>query len=170
MRNINSVIIHCSATENGKSVTVDTIRGWHEARGFTDIGYHFVIYTDGSVVPGRPVEQVGAHALHYNANSIGICLVGGVDSSKGKKTTEEKQNPGKYSDAQWNSLANLVHGFKLQYGIEDERVLGHRDTSPDLDHDGKIEPEEWIKLCPSFSVRDWLDAGMKPKEINLLKS
>lgn len=83
MRVINKIIIHCAATPEGKDYTVDQIRQWHttpkpNGNGWKDIGYHFVIYRDGSVHPGRPIEQIGAHTSGYNANSIGICYMGVV--------------------------------------------------------------------------------------------
>ena len=76
MRNINEIIIHCAATPEGKNFTVEQIRDWHvNGNGWRDIGYHFVIYLDGSVHKGRPIEEVGAHCRGHNANSIGICSV-----------------------------------------------------------------------------------------------
>ena len=87
MREINKIIIHCSATPEGQDFTVQQIRQWHttpkpKGNGWSDIGYHFVIYRDGSVHKGRPLEQIGAHTLGYNANSIGICYIGGCASDE----------------------------------------------------------------------------------------
>lgn len=151
MRHVNEIIIHCSATQNGKSVSVDTIRRWHKERGFKDIGYHYVIDVDGSISRGRKEAQVGAHALGHNSNSIGVCLVGGVGG-------KDRNNPGVYSEAQWKSLKEVVTDLMDRY--PNSVVMGHRDTSPDLDGDGEVEPSEWIKLCPSFDVRAWMDRGM----------
>lgn len=160
MRTIDSIIIHCSATPNGRPLSVDTIRSWHKDRGFEDIGYHYVILVDGSVANGRPVEQVGAHCLGWNARSIGICMVGGVAGPDAK-------NPGQYSPAQWSSLVRLIEDLRSKYSIN--IILGHRDTSPDKNKDGVVTSDEWIKLCPSFDVHEWLMNGMKPFEINVLK-
>ena len=79
MRDITKIIIHCSATPEGRITTVQDITKWHLARGFQTIGYHYVIYLDGSVHPGRPESVAGAHAKGHNSNSIGICYVGGMD-------------------------------------------------------------------------------------------
>lgn len=158
MRRIDRIVVHCSATPNGKHFDVDTIRSWHAERGFKDIGYHFVIYTDGSVVPGRPLEKIGAHALGYNESSVGVCLVGGVGGP-------DKLNPGQYTQAQWDGLAALVGS--LQQAFPGCILCGHRDLSPDLDGDGQIEPSEWIKLCPSFDVDGWYSSGMVPHEDNV---
>ena len=81
MRRIDKLIVHCSATPNDRDVTVDEIRDWHLARGWSDIGYHYVIYRNGTIAAGRPVEKVGAHCHGQNAESIGVCLVG-LDSFK----------------------------------------------------------------------------------------
>ena len=81
-RRIDKIIIHCSATPEGKDFTVDQIRQWHLDRGFSDVGYHYVIYRDGSVHRGRPETQVGAHTTGYNSYSIGICYIGGCAAKK----------------------------------------------------------------------------------------
>lgn len=77
MRKITEIIIHCAATPEGKDFTVQDIDRWHRQRGFKSIGYHFVIYRDGSIHKGRPLDQIGAHCTGHNANSIGICYIGG---------------------------------------------------------------------------------------------
>lgn len=89
MRKITEIIIHCSATPEGKDYTVEDINQWHKARGFKCIGYHYVIYRDGSIHNGRPIEQVGAHCQKHNANSIGICYIGGCDLT-GKKPKDTR--------------------------------------------------------------------------------
>lgn len=95
MRKINKIILHCTATPEGKDYTVAQIREWHvKGNGWKDIGYHYVIYRDGSIHEGRPVEQVGAHCKGYNANSIGVCYVGGItedNKPKDTRTTAQKE-------------------------------------------------------------------------------
>ena len=73
MRKISKIIIHCSATPEGKDFTVKDIDRCHRQRGFRSIGYHFVIYRDGTVHRGRDIEEVGAHCVGHNLSSIGIC-------------------------------------------------------------------------------------------------
>lgn len=80
MRHINEIIVHCSATPAGRDVTTDEIRRWHLRRGFRDVGYHFVVRLDGTIEVGRPLSMAGAHCIGHNANSIGVCYVGGCDS------------------------------------------------------------------------------------------
>jgi N-acetylmuramoyl-L-alanine amidase len=85
MRDIKEIIVHCSATPEGKDYTVATIREWHLARKFNDIGYHYVIYRDGSINKGRSEDIAGAHCTGHNSNSIGICYIGGMTADNKKE-------------------------------------------------------------------------------------
>jgi N-acetyl-anhydromuramyl-L-alanine amidase AmpD len=145
MRIINHLVIHCSATEQWREVSVDEIRQWHLKRGFNDIGYHFVIDLNGIVHKGRPVETIGAHAQGYNANSIGICYVGGL--ARGTHEPMDTRTP-----KQKESLINLTETLKNIFGIT--RIDGHRDLSVDFNGDGVITPNEWMKSCPCFDVHN----------------
>ena len=130
MRKITEIIIHCSATPEGKNFTVDDIRRWHLARKFADIGYHYVIYRDGSVHKGRAENLVGAHCLGHNANSIGICYIGGCTADgKHPKDTRTPQ--------QKTALRQLVNQLKFYY--PHATVHGHNEFSN--------------KACPSFNVQ-----------------
>ncbi len=130
MRIINEIIIHCSATPEGKDYTVEQIRQWHKQRGFSDIGYHYVIYRDGSIHSGRPIERIGAHCLKHNAHSIGVCYIGGV--AKDGKTPKDTR-----TDAQKESLIKLIKELKAKY--PKATVHGHREYAN--------------KACPSFDVK-----------------
>lgn len=151
---ILKIVIHCSATRNGKSLKTNNqsaaqvIDGWHKDRGYSRIGYHFVIDTDGTVETGRKVGEIGAHVKGNNRNSVGICLVGGI--------TEKGKNHGEYTEAQWHALHNLLHQLESQH--PKAKIYGHRDLSPDLNGDGSITPNEWVKACPCFDVWEWLDS------------
>ena len=144
MRKINLIVVHCSATPEGKDFTVNDIDRWHRARGFKKIGYHYVVYRDGTVHPGRAENEVGAHVSGYNNNSIGVCYIGGL-TADGKKAKDTR------TTAQKRGLLNLL--IKLRKKYLDAKIVGHRDLSPDLNHDGKIEPNEWVKECPSFDAK-----------------
>lgn len=142
-RTINEIIIHCTATKAGVNYDINTIRKWHKDRGFSDIGYHYIIYLDGSVHTGRDVNISGAHCLNHNSHSIGVCYVGGLNrNGKAEDTRTDKQKV---------ALNKLLASLKLLY--PKAKILGHRDTSPDLNKNGLIEPSEWIKDCPSFDAR-----------------
>ena len=133
-RMINKIIIHCSATPEGKDYTVDDIRRWHKQQGWSDIGYHYVVYRNGDVVNGRDVDIQGAHCADNggNINSIGICYIGGC--ARDGKTPKDTR-----TDAQKLALLNLLLDLKKLY--PHAVILGHRD----LDEHGK--------LCPSFDAK-----------------
>lgn len=149
MNNIDSIIIHCSATKAGQDFKAKDIDHMHRARGFNQIGYHFVINLDGTIEEGRPLTVEGAHCntqgssgVSYNKHSIGICYIGGLDTN-GQATDTR-------TDAQKQSMRELVMNLKQKYPIIE--ILGHRDTSPDLNDNGIVEPSEWIKMCPCFDA------------------
>ena len=144
MRKIELIVVHCSATREGTDVTIDDIRQWHRKRGFRDVGYHFVVYRDGTVVEGRPLEQVGAHVKGYNRHSVGICYIGGLSAIGEIKDTR--------TDAQKVALRELLKDLKRRY--PKARVCGHRDLSPDRNGDGIISDYEWLKGCPSFDAEE----------------
>lgn len=147
---IDAIVIHCSATRAGMDVRAADIDKWHKERGFTGIGYHFVVDLDGRVEIGRPLPQDGAHCntaglsgKSYNKHSIGICYIGGLDRDGNPADTR--------TVAQKVALDDLVYRLIQEYPIVD--VIGHRDASPDKDGDGVVEQNEWIKLCPCFDAR-----------------
>lgn len=116
---------------------------WHRERGFNEIGYHYVIDLDGTIEQGRAIEKIGAHCKGYNANSIGVCYIGGLDEDGrpcDTRTNEQKE-----------SLLILLETLSSRYHIK--TILGHRDTSPDMNGDGEITPNEWIKDCPCFDAK-----------------
>ena len=90
-RSISLIVIHCSATRVTQDFTFEQLEACHLARGFKSIGYHYYITKDGVVYPGRPESEVGAHARHYNAHSIGICYEGGLD--KNGKPADTRTQP-----------------------------------------------------------------------------
>ena len=150
MNKIDSIIIHCSATCAGQDLRAKDIDRMHRQRGFSQIGYNFVIDLDGTVENGRPLSIDGAHCntkgfsgVSYNKHSIGICYIGGLDANGHPVDTR--------TEAQKNALRDLVAKLCREYDIIE--LLGHRDTSPDLNGNGEVEPAEYIKACPCFDVR-----------------
>lgn len=91
MRQIKEIILHCSATPEGKDFHANDIDRWHKQRGFNSIGYHFVITLDGTIERGRPIEKAGAHTTGHNSYSIGICYIGGC--AKDGKTPKDTRTP-----------------------------------------------------------------------------
>ena len=92
-RSISLIVIHCSATRVTQDFTFEQLEACHLARGFKSIGYHYYITKDGVVYPGRPESEVGAHARHYNAHSIGICYEGGLDKNGKPADTRTPASP-----------------------------------------------------------------------------
>ena len=131
MRDINKIILHCSATREGQDISTETIRGWHvNERGWSDIGYHYVVLLDGTVDKARPVERQGAHVRGHNKGSIGICYIGGCDADMNPKDTR--------TDLQKESLTELISYLMDSY--EDATLHGHNEFSS--------------KACPSFDVKE----------------
>ena len=137
----NKIIIHCSATKPSQRIGVKEIRQWHKKRGFAEIGYHYVITRRGGTVQtGRDATLQGAHARSHNADSIGICLVGGLTAQGVPKNN--------FNTTQWRSLELLVRGLQSKYNIPDSEVYGHNHFSN--------------KACPCFDVKAWIDDDMRP--------
>jgi N-acetylmuramoyl-L-alanine amidase len=185
-REINLIVIHCSATPNGDSLfrgksgqpgfktALDVIDEMHAQRGFKrsgptsktmnprhqSVGYHFIIACNGAVYTGRHLDEVGAHVQGHNAQSIGICLTG----------------TDRFTSEQWHALHALLTQLNTSLRIplrtptpvvaRGKRTLaagvcGHRDLSPDLNGDNKITSNEWVKTCPGFDVA-WYLGGFTP--------
>lgn len=129
-RRIDKIIIHCTATPEGRDYTVADITMWHKMRGFSDIGYHYVIYRDGTIHEGRNVNVAGAHTVGYNSNSIGVCYVGGL--TKDGTTPKDTR-----TTAQKDALEKLMITLKANY--PKATIHGHREYAN--------------KACPCFDAR-----------------
>lgn len=130
MRTITLIIIHCSATPEGRSLSFEECRRDHIMhRHFRDIGYHFYITRDGTVHDGRPIEKVGAHCESHNSHSIGICYEGGLDANGKPADTR--------TEAQRKALKSLVE--RMHRLFPKALIVGHHDLNP-------------RKACPCFKV------------------
>jgi len=133
VRKINNIIIHCSATYPNMDIGAEDIRRWHtEGNGWSDIGYHYVICRDGTVETGRSEERVGAHVAGHNADSIGVCMVGGL--SRNNRSTNN------FTKHQWRSLDELV--TRLVENYPEAAVKGHNDFTA-------------AKTCPEIDIQSW---------------
>lgn len=128
MRNVTEIIIHCTATPQGRNVSVSDIDRWHRARGFASIGYHYVVGLGGEIMAGRPENQAGAHCKGHNASSVGIAYVGGLDANGNPADTR--------TNAQRASLLRLIGQLRERY--RGARVHGHREFA--------------AKACPCFDA------------------
>lgn len=129
-RKITKIILHCSATPEGRDVTAAQIDQWHRQRGFKMIGYHYVVRLDGTVEPGRSETVVGAHCSGQNSHSIGVCYIGGCDKNMKPKDTR--------TAAQRKALREIVADLRRRYPRA--TVHGHYEFA--------------AKACPSFAVSD----------------
>lgn len=127
MRAIDEIIIHCTATAEGRDVSVEEITRWHKEQGYAAIGYHYVVSLDGKVYPGRGEHRIGAHCLGHNASSIGVVYVGGTKSGKPKDTR---------TPAQKKALLSLLRELREKY--PKASIHGHNEYSN--------------KACPCFDA------------------
>lgn len=136
VRDVNEIIVHCSATPEGRDHDVADIRRWHvDGRGWSDVGYHYCILLDGTIEAGRPVSRAGAHCKGKNKNTIGICYIGGCDKNMQPKDT--------MNHGQEKACLNLIETLRGVFG--DLKVSGHNEYAPH-------------KACPSFDVNTkWPD-------------
>ena len=142
MRKIKLNVVHCTAKRPNSNLTPEALTRIHKERGFSDCGYHYYIRRDGTVHQMRDVTKMGAHAKGYNANSIGVAYEGGLlldGSAADTRTNEQKK-------ALELTLLDLLKKYP------GSRIVGHRHLSPDLNGNGVIEPNEYIKQCPCFNA------------------
>lgn len=134
---IKLICVHCSATPPSMDIGAAEIDQWHKARGWTQIGYNYVIRRDGSLEQGRKEGMTLAHAAGFNQDAIAVCMVGGV--------TDHQVAAANFQDAQWASLRKVLDFLALKY--PEAEIKGHRDL-PGVNKD-----------CPSFNVRHWYATG-----------
>ena len=123
------IVIHCSATPNGRDVHVEEIRRWHLAKGWSDIGYHGVIAIDGGFSQGRPDDRIGAHVEGHNDGSLGVCLVG----------------TDRFSPLQFQTLSWYLTNKRAAYGISTDQVFGHYQFD---------SAQKQGKTCPNIRIED----------------
>lgn len=124
INDISIVIVHCSDSDNPAHDNIETIRSWHIARGFDDIGYHYVIDQSGKLLIGRSIYRVGAHTSGFNSESIGICLCG-----KKKFSEEQFKRAAALIDNLYVALPNL----KKKLGILPHRFFNAGKTCPNFE-------------------------------------
>ena len=131
MRVITLIIVHCSAVRPDQTSSAAQIDTWHRRDNHWKfgIGYHYVVRRNGEIEPGRPEWMVGAHCLHHNAHSIGVCYEGGLNARGQPADTR--------TEAQKKTLLSLLRALKVDY--PDALIVGHHDLNP-------------LKACPCFDA------------------
>ena len=137
MRRIDYIVLHCTAG-TAQQKTSDIIAYWKQKLGWTKYGYHWLVNGDGTREHLTPDEQISNGVKGHNTNAIHLCYKGGWNGTD-TRTLLQKQ-----------TLLQLVQEYKHKYPAA--KIVGHRDLSPDLNGDGKITPNEWVKLCPCFDA------------------
>ena len=143
MRSIAHRVYHCSADREGIDHPLSYYDKMHRKRGFRKFAYHLLVHLDGTIDVGRLLKEIGAHAKGKNLHSVGICYVGGLNQYGKAKDTRTVQ--------QIHALRAIDNILKSLFpGSE---AVGHRDLSVDLNGDGVISKNEWMKQCPCFNVK-----------------
>ena len=146
-KSTEAIVLHCTATLAGQPYNANAIREMHKRRGFSDIGYGFLIGIEGEEWEGRrPLQAIGAHVRGFNDRTLGVAYVGGLRASDAMPS--DTRTP-----KQIKTMIDLLKRLIKVY--PNAVILGHRDLSPDLDGDGVIEPFEFIKICPCFNAGEW---------------
>lgn len=130
---VKYIAVHCSATKANQDFHAEDIDRWHRAKGWAKIGYHGVIARDGTLEGGRLLDEPGAHVQGYNHESIGICMIGGLDA---------EGNPAdNFTQAQYDTLIDTLNNLLIKFPKAE--IKGHRDF-PGVK-----------KACPCFDVKTW---------------
>jgi N-acetylmuramoyl-L-alanine amidase len=137
MREIKHIVLHCTAG-SAQQKTSDIIAYWKQKLGWSKYGYHYLVSADGSVENLTPIEQISNGVHGHNQNSIHVCYKGGWDGTDTRTA------------AQKATLLRIVTTLKQRF--PKANIVGHRDLSPDLNGDGKITPNEFVKKCPCFNA------------------
>lgn len=138
MRDITHIVMHCTATPATSDIGAADVDRWHRQRGWSGIGYHFIVRRNGKVEPGRAIEKSGAHVAGFNRNSIGISLAGGV-ASDGQTPVDN------FTDAQFVAARDLVLDLMATYRVPLSNLLGHKEVIKNITHGSP-------KACPVFSM------------------
>lgn len=140
MRSIKRIFVHCTA--GSQKQTIADLKAEFKRKGWKYPGYHYVVMPNGTISQMLGEQFVSNGVKGYNSTSVNVAYVGGIDA-KGEpidnRTDEQKQ-----------SLVRLLKELKGRY--PKAQILGHRDISPDTNHNGIVDPWERIKECPCFDA------------------
>ena len=142
MRNIQYIAVHCTASH--QSQTIDGLKQEFKRKGWVNPGYHYVVNPGGKITQLLDEDKVSNGVKGFNSVSINVAYIGGIDTN-GNPTDNR-------TDAQKASLRSLLKMLHKKYPTA--VIQGHRDFSPDLNKDGKITPNEWMKACPCFNAKE----------------
>lgn len=142
MRNIKYIAVHCTASH--QSMTIEGLKQEFRRKGWVNPGYHYVVLPDGKITQLLDEDKISNGVKGFNSVLINVAYIGGIDRI-GKPTDNR-------TDEQKASLRSLLKMLHKKYPTA--VIQGHRDFSPDLNKDGKITPNEWMKACPCFNAKE----------------
>lgn len=142
MRNIKYIAVHCTASH--QSMTIEGLKQEFKRKGWVNPGYHYVVSPDGKITQLLNEDKISNGVKGFNSVSINVAYIGGIDTN-GKPIDNR-------TDEQKASLRSLLKMLHKKYPTA--VIQGHRDFSPDLNKDGKITPNEWMKACPCFNAKE----------------
>lgn len=142
MRNIKYIAVHCTASH--QSMTIEGLKQEFRRKGWVNPGYHYVVSPDGKITQLFDEDKISNGVKGYNSVTINVAYIGGIDTN-GKPIDNR-------TDAQKASLRSLLKMLHKKYPTA--VIQGHRDFSPDLNKDGKITSNEWMKACPCFNAKE----------------
>lgn len=146
MRKINKIVVHCTASSENTSV--QNILSHFAALGWHNPGYHYLVDCNGDITQLLPEDLIANGAKGHNRDSIHVAYIGGLKNGKPCDTRTQPQK---------DTMLSLITQLSAKY--PSAKVMGHRDLSPDTNNDNHITPNEWLKQCPCFDVRQWLHAS-----------
>lgn len=150
MRQIKRIFVHCTASS--QKATVQSILAVFKQKKWKNPGYHYLIEANGKITQlldeAKVSNGVYIPGQSYNSTSINVAYIGGIDSN-GKGIDNR-------TDEQKKSLRSLLKMLKKKY--PSAMIMGHRDVSPDTNHNGKVDKNEWVKMCPCFdAIQEYSD-------------
>ena len=137
MRKISFIAVHCTA--GSEKQTIADLSAEFKRLGWKNPGYHYVVMRNGKIVEMLPVEKVSNGVKNWNHCLVNVAYIGGKDGTD-NRTPEQKE-----------AMLKLLRLLKKKF--PDAVIQGHRDFSPDTNHNGKVDRWEWIKLCPCFDAK-----------------
>lgn len=165
MRKIKRIVLHATSGWNNQ-ITQSIKDYWRKNLGWKQVGYHRLISDDGTIEKLADISEVTNGVAGYNSDSVHIAYKGGLVSvDKGKYTYGDTRSPAQ-KEAFFTAIKEVLTELKQYQSIDDITIVGHRDLSPDLNKNGKIEQREWVKVCPTFDAIEeygWI-AGAKGLE------
>lgn len=165
MRKIKRIVLHTTSGWGNQS-TSDIIKYWRNVLGWEQVGYHKLINLDGSIEDLAPLSSVTNGVSGYNKDSVHICYKGGLrEIVNGKKIYGDTRTP-EQKEAFMVAINDVLKELKQYQNVDDITIVGHRDLSPDLNNNGKIEEREWVKVCPTFDAIEEYGWLMGTKAIN----